>query len=272
MLCIALGVIHASADPDILPPFDRLQPALLQEAFARLDSQPKGGTDIYAVGVAGWWDQDVFRKELDGAFGAISKVLPVSGRTVRLINRPETTAEVPLASRANIAAAVHAVAARMNKEDDVLVLAVTTHGVPGAIMLQMPGGDQVGLRPNDFAWLLDREGIKNRVVVVSACYSGVFVRPLANDNTIVITAADEKNTSFGCGAGRAWTYFGDAFFNQGLRPGADFKRAFDHARTLITGWERLDRLPPSNPQGHFGRALMEKLTPIFESMPRSADP
>jgi Peptidase C13 family len=58
---------------------------------------------------------------------------------------------------------------------------------------------------------------QHRVVIVSACYSGVFVGPLANDNTLVITAAYFDHSSFGCQDKVKWTYFGDAFFNRALR-------------------------------------------------------
>ena len=120
--------------------------------------------------------------------------------------------------------------------------------------MQLPGGT-AELTPQQVAATLDGEGIKNRVVIVSACFSGIFVPPLANDNSIVITAADAKHTSFGCAPERDWTYFGDAFFHQSLHPGADFENAFDHARVLIHGWEMMDHATPSNPQGSFGRAL-----------------
>jgi hypothetical protein len=119
------------------------------------------------------------------------------------------------------------------------------------------------LAPEDVAAVLDREGIKNRVVIVSACYSGVFVKPLANDNTIVMTAADDKHTSFGCSNEREWTYFGDAFFNHGLLPGGDIEEAFRDAKMTIGQWEARDGLEASNPQGFFGRALMAKLAPVY---------
>jgi len=80
-----------------------------------------------------------------------------------------------------------------------------------------------------------------------------------------MTAADARNTSFGCAPGRDWTYFGDALFRQSLHPGTDFGSAFEHARVLIHGWELMDHVAPSNPQGHFGPALVEKLAPIFTS-------
>jgi hypothetical protein len=48
-----------------------------------------------------------------------------------------------------------------------------------------------------------------------------------------------------------------------LQPGTDLQQAFDHARILISGWEMMDRVAPSNPQGHFGPTLVAKLAPFF---------
>ena len=39
--------------------------------------------------------------------------------------------------------------------------------------------------------------------------------------------------------------------------------AFNGARITISGWELADDLTPSNPQAHFGAALVEKLAPVF---------
>jgi Peptidase C13 family len=246
---------------------EKMQPRLLQEQFARLTPSRQGETEIYALAIAGWADQDVFVKELDGALEAIGSVLPIKGRTVRLINRRDTVNTIPLANASNFSAAVHAIAAVMDKDNDVFVLVMTSHGEQTGFALQLPGGI-AELMPQEVAAALNGEGIKNRVVIVSACYAGIFVPPLANDNTIVITAADAKHTSFGCAPERDWTYFGDAFFHQSLHPGADFENAFDHARVLIHGWEMMDRAMPSNPQGSFGRAVVAKLAPFFATNPR----
>jgi hypothetical protein len=155
----------------------------------------------------------------------------------------------------------------MNKDDDVLLLLMTSHGEPTGFGLRLPNGAISELTPQQVAATLNNEGIKNRIVIVSACYAGTFVPPLANDNTIVLTAADAKNTSFGCAPERDWTYFGDAFFHQSVRPGRDFQHTFEGARVLIQGWELLDRAPPSNPQAHFGPALVAKLVPFFAAPP-----
>jgi len=246
---------------------EKTQPRLLQEQVAQLPPSHPGDTGFYTLAIAGWADQDVFIKELDGALESLGSVLPIKGRTVRLINRRDTVDTIPLATASNFAAAVHAVANVMDKDNDIFVLVMTSHGEQTGFALQLPKGI-AELTPQQVAAALDGEGVKNRVVIVSACYAGIFVPPLANDNTIVITAADAKHTSFGCAPERDWTYFGDAFFHQSLHPGADFENAFDHARVLIHGWEMMDHATPSNPQGVFGRALVAKLAPFFATNPR----
>jgi hypothetical protein len=247
---------------------EQVQPALLQAEIARLAPQRQGVTDVYAIGLAGWADQDVFVKELDGALMSIASVLPIKDRTLRLINNRETAANVPLGTSKNLAAAIHAVAGVIDKDEDVLILLMTSHGDQTGFALQFPGSATTELTPQQVAAMLDTEGIKNRVVIISACYAGIFLPPLANDDTVVMTAADEKSTSFGCAPERDWTYFGDAMFKQSLQPGSDFQRAFDHARVLIQGWELMDHVQPSHPQGHFGPALVAKLAPLFVSPPR----
>jgi len=249
----------------------KAQTGLLQAEVARLAPHRKGETAIYALGVAGWAGLDVFAKEIDGGLASIARVLPIKERTLRLINNPATMSTVPLASLDNFTAAVHAVGNVMNRDDDVLVLLMTSHGDPKGFALQLPDQAPIDLTPKEVADALDHEGIKYRVVIVSACFSGIFLPPLVNDDTIVMTAADDQHTSFGCAPERDWTYFGDAFLRQSLQPGTDFGQAFAHARTLIQGWELMDQAPPSNPQAHFGPALVAKLAPFFASPPPATD-
>jgi Peptidase C13 family len=247
------------------PAFEQSQQSLLQAEIASLSPPTKGTTNIYALGIAGWADQDVFLKELDGGLAALGGILPIRGHAVRLVNHRETLESLPLANQRNFAAAVHALGGAMNKDADVLLLLMTSHGEPTGFGLRLPSEVVTLLTPHEVAAVLDNEGIKNRVVIVSACYAGTFVPPLTNDNTIVITAADANSTSFGCAPERDWTYFGDAFFRQSVRPGRDFQRAFDNARVLIQGWELMDRARPSNPQAHFGPALVARLAPFFQT-------
>lgn len=247
----------------------KAQPALLKAELARLAPPRKGATDVYALGIAGWADQDVFGKELDGGLQALAGALPIKDRTVRLINGRDTLGSIPVADLENFKAAVAGIGSIMDKDNDVLVLFMTSHGEKTGFALELPGAI-ADLTPQQVAATLDGAEIKNRVVIVSACYSGIFVPPLANADTIVMTASDANNTSFGCAPERDWTYFGDAFFRQSLQPGTDFEAAFDHARILIQGWELMDHAPASNPQGSFGPALVSKLAPFFAAAQTAA--
>jgi hypothetical protein len=140
---------------------------------------------------------------------------------------------------------------------------MTSHGYTPGVSLYFPGIVNAWISPEDVAVVLDREGIKNRVVIVSACYAGVFVAPLANDDSFVITAADDHSVSFGCSNEREWTYFGEAFFNQSLKRGVDLQAAFANAKATIAQWESRDGLSASNPTAHFGQTLVDKLTPVY---------
>ena len=99
------------------------------------------------------------------------------------------------------------------------------------------------------------------MIVVSACYSGGFVEPLRDNNTIVITAAAPDRTSFGCESGRDFTYFGEAFFRDALAKTASFTEAFEIARQIVSQREAAERLPASAPQISVGRSIAELLRP-----------
>ena len=239
------------------------QPALLDTAISRLAPHRDRVADIFTVGVAGFASEDVFIKELNGALDSLGHVLPIEGRTLRLVNHLSLINVTPIASLQNFATAIHGVGKLMNKDEDILLLFMTSHGSPDGFALVMEDVMRGTLRPDQVAGVLDDEGIKNRIIIVSACYSGTFVKPLMSDNSIVLTASDEDSTSFGCSNEREWTYFGDALFNRALKPGVTLQQAFEQAKQLIAGLEAEDKLPPSNPQGWFGSALVEKLKPLY---------
>ena len=251
------------------------QAGLLDTAISRLAVPHDRAAHIFTIGVAGFSAEDVFIKELNGALASLGQVLPIEGRTVRLVNHVSFVNAAPLANLQNFAAAVHGVGKLMNKSQDILLLFMTSHGSPNGFALLMDGVDRSTLRPDEVASLLDDEGIKNRIVIVSACYSGIFLKPLMSDNSIVLTASDESSPSFGCSNERDWTYFGDALFNHALHPGVTLQQAFEQAKQMIGGLEMEGKLPASNPQGYFGSALVERLRPLYlqaESSPFPAVP
>jgi hypothetical protein len=134
----------------------------------------------------------------------------------------------------------------MDAENDVLFVILTSHGSPDGLAVKAGRLTQT-LTPSTLADMLGRTGVRHKVVVISACYSGVFIPRLANPDVLVITAADADHPSFGCEDKARWTYFGDAFFNVALRRAKSLQEAFVVARALVRKRELRERFEPSNP-------------------------
>src|SRR5262245_19477635 len=134
----------------------------------------------------------------------------------------------------------------MDADNDILFLILTSHGTRAGLAVKA-GRLMQTLTPSRLADMLARTGVRHKVVVISACYSGVFIPRLANPDMLVITAADADHQSFGCRDKAKWTYVGDAFFNVALRQAKSLEDAFIVARTLVQKRERHERIEPSNP-------------------------
>jgi hypothetical protein len=115
------------------------------------------------------------------------------------------------------------------------------------------------LPPMDVRSALDDAGIRWRIVIVSACYSGIFIEPLKTDTTMILTAADSQHTSFGCADDRDLTYFGEAFLRDSLPKASSLEDAFEQARSSITRREKMETLDHSNPQMWVGASMAKKL-------------
>jgi hypothetical protein len=97
------------------------------------------------------------------------------------------------------------------------------------------------------------------VLVISACYSGGFIEPLKDDDSLIITATDARNQSFGCDNGEYLTWFGRAYFDEALRRTRSFIEAFGFARDTLARREREQGFAASNPQIYAGAAIREQL-------------
>jgi hypothetical protein len=209
-------------------------------ASASMPAGANPNVTVLAFGLSG--AQSVFESEAKGAASIVARRLGANQVVVRA--NTKTRGDVTIAS---IGAALQSAAERMDRESDVLFLILTSHGSQAGVAVQAGRRVEI-LSPVDLAGMLNRAGVRHRIAVISACYSGVFLRPLANDDTLVITAADADHSSFGCQDKVKWTYFGDAFFNTALRQTADLRSAFASARTLIGLREMHYGLVSSNPQ------------------------
>lgn len=230
----------------------------LDAQFDSLAPEIPGKRDLYVIGVAGYGWQDIFRKEIEAISTLIGEHFDTSKRTIKLINNKDTLEKYPIANYYNLEDSIHKIAETMNVEEDVLLITMTSHGSPGLFSTWFPPVSPNSITPSEIRSMLDNAGIKHRVIVIQACYSGSFIKELEGPNTLVITAAREDRTSFGCSDDRDWTYFNKAYYDEAFRKSPHFIEAFSTAKELVARWEKdltFDGVQQSLPQISIGENI-----------------
>jgi hypothetical protein len=254
---------EARRSPDVERLFFRQDELLAQGVKGLLDHRP-GVMDVYFIGVAGDAGEDVFMNEVQRAGQIFSRDFDASGRTLLLVNNRSTFDRLPLASQDNLQAALQGVARKMDPEEDILLLFLTSHGEEGqGLTLDLDEFRLAGITPRWLRAALDGAGIRYRAVIVSACFSGEFIDELRNTDSLVMTSARRDRSSFGCGHDGPYTYFGAAFFGTELPKDLSLVAAFERARASLGAREAREQLTPSEPQLWVGSEiapLLEQLT------------
>lgn len=244
------------------------EPELLTQSLNAIQAPSGTAPNLYFVGVAGSSAEDVFMKEVESVESMFRTRFAGPGHTMLLINNPATSETVPLATTVALESALKRVGSVMNRDRDILFLYLSSHGsADHRFTLEMPPLALDDLEPATLRNMLDAAGIRNRVIVVSACYSGGFIEPLANEHTLVITAAAADRSSFGCSNEEDFTYFGRAYFDEALRHTDSFSDAFMAARPRIAARESAQGFTPSKPQLSEGsdiRAVLSRYQTALE--------
>lgn len=217
----------------------------------------------YFLGVAGAGYQDVFKSEIERIKEQFDTRFGTFGRSLALINNPATRTETPIASRTSMELALRRIGQQMNRESDVLFLYMTSHGLSNQFEMENAPLDLKDVDPKWLKETLDKSGIRWRVIVISACYSGSFVPALQDDNTLIITASAADRASFGCSNEADYTYFGRAFFDQAMRENNSIGAAFEQSKATVAQWETAQGFEASEPQWSIGKN-MEFMLPQLE--------
>lgn len=240
--------------------FTSSQFAILAQQLGTVLPERPGVVDLYFVGFGGDAKQDVFMNEVLYAKTLFEHRFDTQGRSLALINNRKTTHDVPLASFTNLRATLAHLGQVLNPEEDILFLLLTSHGLPnGTLAVRYEPLPLRQISSTDLAQALEESGIKWRVIVVSACFSGAFIDALKNEHTMIMTASAADRPSFGCADGADLTYFGEAFFQDQLNQETDFLTAFEGTDVLIRMREEAEKLEPSQPQISSSPTIVEKL-------------
>jgi hypothetical protein len=241
----------------------------LNAALRQLAPQRPGVVDAYVVAIA--LDSDpVFGREARVAGEVLQRRYDAGRRTITLAASNEAGASVPHGSPATLARTVARIAELMEEGEDVLVLYSTSHGTPTGITYRNGDQETDSITPKQMRALLDRHGIQNRLLILSACYSGIFVPGLQSANSVILTAASRDRTSFGCLADNDWTFFGDAMINRAFRKPQSLGAAYAEATGLVSEWESKFQVAPSQPQIFLGATSARWLAPLERRMPTTA--
>jgi hypothetical protein len=243
------------------------QPEILAKALSQLQQQRPKTTDIFFVGFASYATQNVFSKEVGYIKQLLDQRFDTKGHSINLVNHLKTLDDTPLATATNLAATLKRIGKIMNTEEDVLLLYLTSHGSEthelSVSFWPLALND---ITPEKLNAMLDEAGIKWRMIVISACYSGGFVKALQGPKTLVATAAAADKTSFGCGAKSEFTYFGEAVFKEQLNRQTSFITALQQANVSIGQREVREKLEASMPQLSIGSAIEPKLKQLDNDM------
>lgn len=262
LLALGLALATPASAQEVPPRALALRDAvLIDAAAAALPAQRPGVVDLYALAVAGDGTEDVFRNEALYFVDLARQRLRARG-AMALVNHLDSVEgkPTPLATYDNLAHAVQRIAARMDPDEDILLLYLTMHGTPEhALAVVFPPFVEDALVPADIDTLLDEARIRHRVVAISACYSGGFIPRLRGPDALVVTASRADRPSFGCGSASNITFFGRAWMVEGLNRHTDLIAAFEDARARVGAWELGEALDASHPQIAIGRRIRKRL-------------
>src|SRR5262249_41270681 len=115
-------------------------------------------------------------------------------------------------------------------DQDACLIHMTSHGSPQGFYLR----NAPSISPQMLNRILDKAcGERPTVVLISACYSGVFVGPIMQkDNRIILTAARQDRTSFGCSAENQYTYW-DACLIDSLPTTESWKSLYGNVQECV---------------------------------------
>jgi hypothetical protein len=239
----------------------RLAIILALAAFAGAPSHAAGPfADWAAIVVAGdWHAHDGSPSEIfDNSRHDVTKDLLALGfakdNVQQFSVRPERyTADAPGPSDSQSIA--NALWDLSNRTSGGCLVYFSSHGSPDGVVL----GDST-LSPDSLKSMLNNTcSDRPTVVIISACFSGVFVKPLAAPNRMVLTAARPDRTSFGCGATNKYPYFDQCVLSSW--PGTnDFPGLAHTVQNCVAEREKKEKMtPPSEPQLYIGDSVAKSL-------------
>jgi hypothetical protein len=260
------------ADGKLLPDSLELgllaQGRLLDDALRNVpESTP--AVELYTLTLGGDGKQSVFLRESDYVSNMLASRFGAFGQ-IRLVNHRDHLVDRPMATRENLRRAALTLAERTGPEDLIFIY-LTSHGTSEhELVLDQPRMELPDLPADELAAVLAPLKNRDKIIVISACYSGGFIPALKDERTLIITASRADRVSFGCSEEANSTYFGDALFAQALNQTDDLEHAFKLAKATVAERELADSFEASEPQMWAPKAVISRWQLLRKQQARKA--
>ncbi|MBV6824095.1 C13 family peptidase [Pseudomonas sp. PD9R] len=222
------------------------QGRLLEDALSNVPASTPA-VELYTLTLGGDGKQSVFLRESDYVANMLTSRFGAFGQ-IRLVNHRDHLADRPMATRENLRRAALTLAERSGPEDLIFIY-LTSHGTSEhELVLDQPRMELADLPADELAAVLAPLKNRDKIIVISSCYSGGFIPALKDERTLIMTASRADRVSFGCSEEANFTYFGDALFAQALNQTDDLEQAFKLAKATVAERELADGFEASEPQ------------------------
>lgn len=246
-LAFILTASACTAAPD-LPPVQPYAAAVLAKLHYK------------AVFVAGDGSLPVFDNAADGVETRLrERGALASGARQRLSAAPSVIARDGVRS-ASLDHVLDAIRGMKPGAGEGCFVFATSHGAPHRGLALASAGAMLTPGALDRA-LASGCGNAPTVAIISGCFTGSFTQPpMARANRIILTASRSDRASFGCGAGRTFTFYDRCLLNA-LGQGGGWHQAYGSVQQCVAGEERKGHFQRSGPQAYFGPAVADLPVP-----------
>ena len=229
--------------------------ALLSQQFVAasqtVGTQAPQGRILYA-GFAMHAESKAFRSDVLTVEKAVRAIDP--NAVVFKLDNPVagTPADWPFATFENIDRVIKRLNILASPKDKVVIL-ISTHGNVNQLGININQQNYSPVTPVMLNASLAALRNQPTLLLLSACHSGSFIKPLTQPQRIIMTAAAADRVSFGCNFKSTNTYFIDAMFNQPGLLDKSLNMLMGNSLDIIKKREQQMNLkPPSNPQMNVG--------------------
>jgi len=233
------------------------QQEILRQSLGNIIAQDPNSIDMYFLGVAGDGRQEIFRRDVELVQNLFDQQYDTEQRSLLLVNSRQMNAARPLATLASIEQSLQSLAEKMDPDQDVLFLFLSGSATrDSAFYLEQPGIELENISADKLGSLLASLAVKNKIVMVSSCFAGGFIKPLKDNGTMAIVASGKNKAIFTCGGIKASSEFTHTFFNDYFTQSADFYQAFEDTRDKLATLEQQLGYAPSAPLIFRPRAMI----------------